>query len=132
MKEKVEVKGNKIEVKENETREKATGFLAMWKEFWNSDSKELSETEEIMQDKSLSKEMKELLIKSLKNADSIVKPTDRVISYKKKDVRVSARESAEKALKENPIHVDTKAHIDTETGKIVKNSKRTGKSIDDR
>lgn len=132
MKEKVKVKDNNIEIKDNETREKVAGFLAMWKEFWNSDSKELSETEEIMKDEDLSKEMKELLIKSLKNADSIVKPTDAGISRKKTDLRVDARESAEKALKENPIHVDTKFHMDAETGKIVKNSKRTGKSIDDR
>lgn len=119
---KVNIKDNSIGIKDKETREKTVGLLAMWKEFWNSESKEMSETEEIMQSEEVSEEIKKVLIKSLKDADCIVKPTDGG-SYKttKLGLREDAKKSAEKALKENPINLDTNRNIDAKNGKIIKN-----------
>lgn len=100
--------GNSIKIKEMATRDEAVSLLTMWKKYWNPEPEEMSETEEIMQCEGISKEMKELLIKSLKNVDCIVKPTDGGSSYKTTRLRVDARKSAEKALEENQINIDSK------------------------
>lgn len=118
MKEKVNVKTNN----EIKTREKAIGILAMWKAFWSPDSKELSVKETIMKDNDLSKKDKELLIKSLKNADCIVKPTSGGSSRNTTRLKVDSKQN-EKHLKENPVHIDTKYRIDKESGKVIKTKK---------
>lgn len=115
MKESVKVKNNIDKV----THEQTVGILAMWKAFWNPEPKEESEAEIIMQDEELSKEMKELLIKASKKADSIMKPTDGGYSYKKKNLKVDARRGIEESLKKNPIHVNTK------TEKVIDESEKT-------
>lgn len=113
MKEEINVKNNEID-----TREKVVGLLAMWKAFWNPEPKEVSEIEEIMQDEGLSKEMKELLIKSLKNADRIVKPTDGGSSRNTTRLKVDSKESKE-YLADNPIHIESKSRNISKDGKEI-------------
>lgn len=101
MKEKIKLKD--IKVKDKQAQERGIKFLDMWKAFWGPEEEEVSQTEEIMKDDELSAEMKELLIKSLKNADKIVKPTDGGKSKNTTSLKADAKESAKRALKEKPI-----------------------------
>ena len=103
MKENVKLKD--IKVKDFQAQEKGVNFFDMWKAFWSPEPEETSEVETIMHDDVLSNEMKELLIKSLKNADKIVKPTDGGSSKGKRNLKVNAKESAKSALKDKPIEV---------------------------
>ena len=101
MKENVKLKD--IKVRDFQAQENGVSFFDMWKAFWSPEPEETSEVETIMRDNQLSNEIKELLIKSLKNADKIVKPTSGGVSKSKTNLKINAKESAKNALKENPI-----------------------------
>jgi len=103
MKENVKLKD--IKVKDFQAQEKGVSFFDMWRAFWGPEPEETSEVETIMHNEMLSNEMKELLIKSLKNADKIVKPTDGGNSKGKANLKINAKESAKSALKEKPVKV---------------------------
>ncbi len=94
----------------------------MWNAFWQPEAEEMSEAEEIMQDASLSSEMKKLLINALKQADHIVLPTDREVIMRTDLLGRNQKEMAQKTLEKNPIQLNTPFKIEKETGKIVRNS----------
>ncbi len=103
---------NNVIVKE-ENREKAAKFLDMWKRFWNPDAEELSQEEEISEDENTSDEEKKALMKALKIADNIMKPTaGEVKSHLARNIKIEAKESAQKALKEKPINIKIEKNID--------------------
>ena len=90
-------------------REKAAKFLDMWRKFWNPDAEELSQEEEISTSDAISDADKKSLMKALKTADGILKPTGGgVKSHLTHNIKVEAKESAQKALKEKPVKVNTK------------------------
>ena len=100
---------NNVIVREDRTSEKAARFIDMFKKFWNPDSEELSQEEEISTDEEISEDVRKELLKALKNADGMIKPTDGgVMSHIAHNLKVEAKESAKKALKEQPIKINTK------------------------
>ena len=111
MKEKVKVPKQK--------KEKRVDFLAMWKSFWNEDSVEEMPEDSLANSEDLTPEQKAALLGTLEKVekngnkrfrDSYIAPLNK-----------KAKESAEKALEENSINIDSK------TRKVIKNNKSSQK-----
>ena len=103
MKEKYEKKA-----KAKVNKEKGISILKILGQFWNSDEEELSQMEEISRDETIGVKSREVLLKSLRVADSIVKPTGIGIKTNFSKLKVNSEKTRKSSLEENYIKVDSK------------------------
>ena len=89
----------------NRVKERNTNFIEMWKMFWNPDLEEVNQEETISQYADVPKKERDALIKALKVADSIVKPTGGISkSVKTLNLKVGKKEQIEH-IKANPVKI---------------------------
>ena len=105
----------KEKIKTEQVREKTIDLLGLWKKFISAESAELSQEKEISASDKISVEDKKALQKALKIADSIVKPTEGMARIATRtNLKVDAKKSAQKSLKEQPVKVERENEKDTD------------------
>ena len=94
--------------KENKVK---ISFLDIWKQYWNPDPEELTEEEAILADQGLSDGEKKELLKALRNTEKMGNTIFQKSYNKTTNLKVEARESAQKNLKQKQIIKEDKKEI---------------------
>ena len=97
-------------VKENiiEENESSVNIFTVIREWLRPEQDEEDQEETILNDNEISDQDKKLLMKALKTAEGIVKPTSGALSHRKNNLKLNYKKPDENALKKNPIEMDAK------------------------